>query len=68
MEGVFGGGGMCGVGGCRGWRVMWVIGFYAVLEGCVKCVVMQDWWWCVRCDRIESGVWDVVGYMGCWRW
>ena len=24
-------------------------------------MVMQDWWWCVRCDRIESGVWNVVG-------
>ena len=47
---------------------MWVIGFYEVLEGCVKCVVMQDWWWCVRCYRIESGVWNVVGCMGCWRW
>ena len=31
MEGVFGA------------EVMWVIGFYEVLEGCVKCVVMQDW-------------------------
>ena len=26
-------------------------------------MVMQDWWWCVRCDRIESGVWNVVGCM-----
>ena len=51
-----GGGGMC-----RGWRVMWVIGFYEVLEGYVKCVVMQDWWWRVRCYWIESGVWNVVG-------
>ena len=30
----------------------------------VKCVVMQDWWWFVRCDRIESGVWNVVGVYG----
>ena len=22
-------------------------------------MVMQNWWWCVRCDRIESGVWNV---------
>ena len=58
MEGVFGAEVMCGVGeggkgvdvyevevmcGVGGWRVMWVIGFYEVLEGCVKCVVMQDW-------------------------
>ena len=30
-------------------------------------VVMQDWWWCVRCDRIEHDAWNVVGCMGCWR-
>ena len=31
-------------------------------------MVMQDWWWCVSCDRIESGIWNVVGCMGCWTW
>ena len=31
-------------------------------------MVMQHWWWCVRCDRIESGVCNVVGCMGCRRW
>ena len=40
-----------------------MIGLYEVLEGCVKCVVMQDSWWCMRCDRIESGVWNVVGML-----
>ena len=36
-------GGVCNKDCTRCWRV--------------KCVVMQDWWWCVRCDRIVAVVW-----------
>ena len=27
-------------------------------------MVMQDWWCCFSCDRIESSIWNVVDIGG----